>query len=343
VRFCNLTLLTEENYRYLIRDVLKEAEFGAEAEAIDAELQRGAVAAEEAVEEGFEFEGAGDGLIDFGELAGGEFFPARADGSVVAEAAEEEFDFGEGKAHVGGEADEEDAMEGVAGIAALTADPLGRGEEAEFFVVADGGGVEAGAGGEFTDFHDGVPEILLDLKLTLSSSIEAWDVANPIWRKAMNSKKERFGKASKRRAAATAGAALALLIAGGEAAGLAAQGSAIVVEGERQVAKTQSKFYCNIKALTPEERARHKQLSEKLNAQRKEIVETEKGYEFQYSPADISLAELAEWVGAESKCCPFFDFHIDVEREGKLLCLRLTGEEGIKAFIRAEFGVEKMR
>jgi hypothetical protein len=25
------------------------------------------------------------------------------------------------------------------------------------------------------------------------------------------------------------------------------------------------------------------------------------------------------------------------EREGSLLCLRLTGEEGIKAFIRAEF------
>ena len=159
----------------------------------------------------------------------------------------------------------------------------------------------------------------------------------------MNSKKERFGKLSKRRAAATAGAALALLIAGGEAAGLAAQGSAIVVKEERQVATTQTKFYCNIKALNPAERARHKQLSEKLNAQRKEIVETEKGYEFQYSPADVSLAELAEWVGAESKCCPFFDFHIDVEREGKLLCLRLTGAEGIKAFIRAEFKFEKTK
>jgi hypothetical protein len=34
---------------------------------------------------------------------------------------------------------------------------------------------------------------------------------------------------------------------------------------------------------------------------------------------------------------------MDLEHEGKLLCLRLTGEEGIKAFIRAEFGVEKMR
>src|SRR5882762_8550503 len=301
------------------------------------------MAVEEALEEGFELEGTDDTLLDFVEFARGEVFPARANWCVVAEAAEEELDFGKGEAHVGGEADEEDAVERVGGITALTADALGRDEDAHFFVVADGRGVELGAAGEFTDFHDGVPEIQLDLKLTLTSSIEAWDVANPIWRKAMNSMKEQFGKVSKRRAVATAGAALALLIAGGEAAGLAAQGSAIVVEGERQVAKTQSKFYCNIKALTPEERARHKQLSEKLNAPRKEIVETEKGYEFQYSPADISLAELAEWVGAESKCCPFFDFHIDVEREGKLLCLRLTGEEGTKAFIRAEFGVEKMR
>jgi len=84
-------------------------------------------------------------------------------------------------------------------------------------------------------------------------------------------------------------------------------------------------------------------LSEKLAAERKEIVETEKGYEFQFSPSDISLAELAEWVAAESKCCPFFDFHIDVEREGRLLCLRLTGEEGIKAFIRAEFKVDVVK
>ena len=52
------------------------------------------------MEEGFEFEGAGDGLIDFVELAGGELFPAGTDGSIVAEAAEEEHDFGKGEAHV---------------------------------------------------------------------------------------------------------------------------------------------------------------------------------------------------------------------------------------------------
>ncbi len=135
----------------------------------------------------------------------------------------------------------------------------------------------------------------------------------------------------------TAGVTLALWIGSGAAMGLAAQGSTLVVKPEKQVATVQSKFYCNSKALTPAERARHKQLSEKLMAARKEMVETDKGYEFQYGPADVSLAELAEWVAAESKCCPFFDFHIDLEREGKLVCLRLTGEEGIKAFIRAEF------
>jgi hypothetical protein len=117
-------------------------------------------------------------LFDFDEFPGGEFFPARADGGVITEPAEEELDFGEGEAHVGGEADEEDAMEGVAGIAALAADTLRRGEKATFLIVADGGGVEVGASGELADFHDGVPKMPLDLKLTLSFSIREWDVAN---------------------------------------------------------------------------------------------------------------------------------------------------------------------
>ena len=110
-------------------------------------------------------------------------------------------------------------------------------------------------------------------------------------------------------------------------------------EKEQQVLTTQNKFYCNIKALNPAEREHHKQLTDKLIAARREIVEAEKGYEFQYSPSNVSIGELADWVAAEGKCCPFFDFHIDLEREGKLLCLRLTGEEGIKPFIRSEFQV----
>lgn len=121
--------------------------------------------------------------------------------------------------------------------------------------------------------------------------------------------------------------------------GSTARASGVAANQERGVTGVQGKFYCNIKALTLAERARHKELTEKLINVRKEVIETEKGYEFQYSPADVALAELAEWVAAEAKCCPFFDFHIDLERAGALLCLRLTGEEGIKAFIRSEFPV----
>lgn len=101
----------------------------------------------------------------------------------------------------------------------------------------------------------------------------------------------------------------------------------------------ENKFYCNIKALNPSDLAHHKQLTDKLIAARKNIVETPNGYEFQFDPAHISVAEVADWVAAEGKCCPFFDFHIDLEREASLLCLRLTGSDGIKPFIRVAFQV----
>jgi hypothetical protein len=179
----------------------------------------------------------------------------------------------------------------------------------------------------------------LDLKLGLTFSIWGWDVANAIWRKAMKINREWFGKWSMRSGGVCVSAALAVLSLGGEATRLAAQNSATTLNQEKEIVVTASKFYCNIKALTPEERAHHTQLTEKLLGARKEILETAKGYEFQFSPKTVSLAEMADWVGAESKCCPFFDFHIDLEGEGSLLCLRLTGEEGVKAFIRAEFQV----
>jgi hypothetical protein len=106
---------------------------------------------------------------------------------------------------------------------------------------------------------------------------------------------------------------------------------------DHQSMTTGSKFFCNMKALAPAERTHHQQLTEKLISSRTEIVETEKGYEFQFNPSVVSIADLADWVVAESICCPFFDFHIDLEREGTLVCLRLTGDQGIKGFIHSEF------
>lgn len=129
----------------------------------------------------------------------------------------------------------------------------------------------------------------------------------------------------------TAGSIVALFLVG------AAMARGTQEKGGMATTDAHGKFYCNIKALKSAERARHKELSDKLMTARDESVETAKGYEFQYSPAKMSLGEVAEWVAMESKCCPFFDFHIDLEERGKLICLRLTGSEGVKAFIKTEF------
>lgn len=134
-----------------------------------------------------------------------------------------------------------------------------------------------------------------------------------------------------------AGLALALFLTGGEVTTLWAQSAPTIANRGMQTTTSESKFYCNIKALTPAERAHHKHLTDWLISVRRATVETDKGYEFQFSPTDVSLAELADWAVAESKCCPFFDFHLDLEQTGTLLCLRLTGGDGIKAFIRTEF------
>jgi hypothetical protein len=151
----------------------------------------------------------------------------------------------------------------------------------------------------------------------------------------MTVQRERNGR-NRKQGLAVAG--LAALLSSGALIQASPQGTE-TKKKEKQVLTTQNKFYCNMKALSPAERVSHKQLTDRLIAVRKEIVETEKGYEFQYSPSNVSLAELASWVAAEGKCCPFFDFHIDLEREGSLLCLRLTGDEGVKPFIRSEFQV----
>ena len=108
---------------------------------------------------------------------------------------------------------------------------------------------------------------------------------------------------------------------------------------DKPITTTAGKFYCKLDALGLAGRAMHLKLTGKLIALHSKVVETDTGYEFQFDPAKVSLAELASWVAAESKCCPFFDFHIDLERAGRLLCLRLTGEDGVKAFIASEFQV----
>ncbi len=99
-----------------------------------------------------------------------------------------------------------------------------------------------------------------------------------------------------------------------------------------------SPFACDRAALTSQARKRHfDELSPALRARKKSVRELREGFEFEF-PADTATFQLvSEWVTGERLCCPFFDIDIHVEREHGSLWLRLTGREGVKKFIKADF------
>jgi hypothetical protein len=133
--------------------------------------------------------------------------------------------------------------------------------------------------------------------------------------------------------------AVALISAFGLAARLLrAAKSARVAVGERTTIEAPG-FYCNLRALSVKERVRHLQLTYEIERARVETVEMANGFAFRFQDGTVSLAELAEWVSAERKCCPFFDFEIEQQADDGPLWLKLRGKEGAKAFMRAEFRI----
>jgi hypothetical protein len=103
-------------------------------------------------------------------------------------------------------------------------------------------------------------------------------------------------------------------------------------------AKPVSPFFCNRTALTAEQRHRQQELGKTLRSSLLGVQELPDGYEFEFVPDHTNYQGLAEFTPMEHACCPFFDISIRLERESGKLWWRLTGREGVKPFIRAEFG-----
>ena len=98
----------------------------------------------------------------------------------------------------------------------------------------------------------------------------------------------------------------------------------------------QSPLACDMTAIPAEQRPIHLAASRKLFSQIQETRESADGYHFRFTnDADI-LSGLAEFVALERLCCPFLSFAIEVEPENGPIWLRLSGREGVKAFIKEE-------
>lgn len=104
------------------------------------------------------------------------------------------------------------------------------------------------------------------------------------------------------------------------------------------MSETSPALACDIAALNPAERERHRLLLTRLRGALGHRAELPDGYKFRVNADAIALVELAEWMAFEHRCCPFFTLRIETAPEPEGLSVSLHGPAGIKPFIDAAFG-----
>ena len=98
-------------------------------------------------------------------------------------------------------------------------------------------------------------------------------------------------------------------------------------------------FVCDMTALDPSKRARHRALAMELRPAVVAFEELPDGYAARFERAPERYLLLAEFMTLEALCCPFFTLALEAACDGGPLRLRITGPDGVKPFIRAEFGI----
>ncbi len=88
-------------------------------------------------------------------------------------------------------------------------------------------------------------------------------------------------------------------------------------------------------ALSPQQRSQHHLLGETLRSSLISTEELPNGYEFQFPLNHELYSALTQLALLEHACCPFFVVSIRLDQEQ--LFWQLTGNEGVKQFIRMEF------
>ena len=100
----------------------------------------------------------------------------------------------------------------------------------------------------------------------------------------------------------------------------------------------QSSFACDMTAIAPEQRGAHIVIIKRLFGAIQSTRELPDGYAFELPNESDVLLTASEFIINERLCCPFFDFALEIEREGGPMWLSLKGRDGVKPFIMAEVG-----
>ena len=120
-----------------------------------ADVERVAVAAGGYRQPAFHRRCAFDQGLDFGELALGEVAYLLVGGTPLSAGGQQRPRVVEGEPGALGDVNHSEALDGLLGVAALAAAALGLGKDARALVIADRGGIDAGAGSDLADRERG--------------------------------------------------------------------------------------------------------------------------------------------------------------------------------------------
>jgi hypothetical protein len=118
--------------------------------------------------------------------------------------------------------------------------------------------------------------------------------------------------------------------------GISANAQKAECEGEDACCKKSKETTFKCKLTTPEFRERKATVIADLKKIVKRKKELKDGYAYKFSGSDDVVAKLNEFIKTESECCDFFKFKITVNSDKSEAWLHITGEKGVKDFIKTE-------
>jgi hypothetical protein len=95
---------------------------------------------------------------------------------------------------------------------------------------------------------------------------------------------------------------------------------------------------CDLTGIRSADRPRYNELFKRLRTAIRYRTEVSNGYGFRLDSTTISLPEAAEWMNMERLCCPFLTFQLSTSGNQQFWLLTITGPEGTKKLLDAEFG-----
>ncbi len=102
-----------------------------------------------------------------------------------------------------------------------------------------------------------------------------------------------------------------------------------------RISKREIALACDPNAIPADQRERWVETGKQVYAAAQEVQELPDGYQFRLPADSAMLIKAAEYIMNERLCCAFLRFTVEVEPNRGPFWLRLTGDIGVKEYLRS--------